>query len=144
MALAALGLFVFQLKTTPYQNMQINKRWRYGVNARIGTRPTCQFIGPDNDDITLSGSLYPELTGGKISLVVLEMMAESGKAWSFLDGDGNIYGMFVIEEISQNKSYFFANGAARKIDFTLKLKRADSSLSAVFGDLSQQLAGMLT
>ncbi|WGL97198.1 phage tail protein [Arsenophonus sp. aPb] len=144
MALAALGLFVFQLKTTPYQNMQINKRWRYGVNSRIGTRPTCQFIGPDNDDITLSGSLYPELTGGKVSLVVLEMMAESGKAWSFLDGDGNIYGMFVIEEISQNKSYFFANGAARKIDFTLKLKRADSSLSAVFGDLSQQLAGILS
>ncbi|WGL95300.1 phage tail protein [Arsenophonus nasoniae] len=144
MALAALGLFVFQLKTTPYQTMQVNKRWRYGVNSRVGTRPSCQFIGPDNDDITLSGSLYPELTGGKISLIVLEMMAESGKAWSFLDGDGNIYGMFVIEEISQDKSYFFANGAARKIDFTLKLKRADSSLSAVFGDLSQQLAGILS
>ena len=34
MALAALGLFVFQLKNTPYQTMQINKRWRYGVNSR--------------------------------------------------------------------------------------------------------------
>ena len=109
----------------------------------IGTRPVCQFIGLDNDDITLFGSLYSKLTGGKTSLVTLELMAESGKAWSFLDGDGNIYGMFIIEEISQSKSYFFANGAARKIEFTLKLKPADSSLSAVFGDLSQQLAAIL-
>ncbi|PAV09400.1 hypothetical protein CBG25_02930, partial [Arsenophonus sp. ENCA] len=65
-----------------------------------------------------------------------------GKAWPFLDGEGNIYGMFVIEEISQSKSLFFADGAPRKIEFTLKLKRVDDSLSAMFGDLSEQIKGL--
>ncbi|WGM04002.1 phage tail protein [Arsenophonus nasoniae] len=142
MPMAALGLFVFQLKTAPYQTLQINRRWRYGFNSRLGIRPAFQFIGLDNDDITLSGSLYPELTGGRLSLIALEAMAESGKAWPFLDGEGNIYGMFVIEEISQSKSLFFADGAPRKIEFTLKLKRVDESLSAMFGDLNEQMKGL--
>lgn len=139
MAMAALGLFVFHLRTTPYQRMQINKKYRYGFNHRVGKRPAFQFIGADSDDITLSGSLFPSLTGGKLSLLALESMAETGKAWSLIDGSGTIYGMYVIEEITQAKSEFFDDGAARKIDFTLKLKRTDESLSEMFGDLSQQL-----
>lgn len=139
MAMAALGLFVFQLNTTPYQMMQINQKYRYGVNNRVGKRPAVQFIGLDNDDITLSGTLLPSLTGGKLSLLVLEQMAETGRAWSLIDGTGNIYGMFVIEEITQSKSEFFVDGAPRKIDFTLKLKRTDESLTEMFGDLNQQL-----
>ncbi|HGN1704795.1 TPA: phage tail protein [Providencia rettgeri] len=139
MAMAALGLFVFQLNTTPYQMMQINQKYRYGVNNRVGKRPAVQFIGLDNDDITLSGSLFPSLTGGRLSLLVLEQMAETGKAWSLIDGSGTIYGMFVIEEITQSKSIFFDDGSARKIDFTMKLKRTDESLSQMFGDLGQQL-----
>ncbi|WP_272573300.1 phage tail protein [Providencia sp. PROV259] len=139
MAMAALGLFVFQLNTTPYQMMQINQKYRYGVNNRVGKRPAVQFIGLDNDDITLSGTLLPSLTGGRLSLLVLEQMAETGRAWSLIDGTGNIYGMFVIEEITQSKSEFFVDGAPRKIDFTLKLKRTDESLSEMLGDLNQQL-----
>lgn len=139
MAMAALGLFVFQLNTTPYQMMQINQKYRYGVNNRVGKRPAVQFIGIDNDDITLSGTLLPSLTGGRLSLLVLEQMAETGRAWSMIDGTGNIYGMFVIEEITQSKSEFFVDGAPRKIDFTLKLRRTDESLSEMLGDLNQQL-----
>lgn len=142
MAMAALGLFVFQLNTTPYQMMQINQKYRYGVNNRVGKRPSVQFIGLDNDDITLSGTLLPSLTGGRLSLLVLEQMAETGRAWSLIDGTGNIYGMYVIEEITQSKSEFFVDGAPRKIDFTLKLKRTDESLSEMLGDLNQQLNDM--
>lgn len=142
MAMAALGLFVFQLNTTPYQMMQINQKYRYGVNNRVGKRPAVQFIGLNNDDITLSGTLLPSLTGGRLSLLVLEQMAETGRAWSLIDGTGNIYGMYVIEEITQSKSEFFVDGAPRKIDFTLKLKRTDESLSEMLGDLNQQLNDM--
>ena len=119
--------------------MQINQKYRYGVNNRVGKRPAVQFIGLDNDDITLSGTLLPSLTGGRLSLLVLEQMAETGRAWSLIDGTGNIYGMYVIEEITQSKSEFFVDGAPRKIDFTLKLKRTDESLSEMLGDLNQQL-----
>ncbi|ETS31801.1 phage tail protein [Photorhabdus temperata] len=141
--MAALGLFVFMLKTTPYQNLQHQQSWRHAFNSRIGMRPAWQFLGPDNDTMTLSGTLHPEITGGRLSLMVLQVMADSGKAWSFLDGNGTIYGMFVIESIDQTKTEFMSNGAARKIDFTLTLRRVDSSLGEMFGDLQGQFS-MLT
>ncbi|OKP03939.1 phage tail protein [Xenorhabdus eapokensis] len=137
--MAALGLFVFMLKTTPYQNLQHQQSWRYGFNNRIGVRPAFQFIGPNNDTITLSGSLYPEITGGRLSLLALQLMADSGKAWSFLDGQGTIYGMFIIESIDQTKTEFFVDGAAKKIDFTVTLRRVDENLGEMFGDLNKQL-----
>ncbi|PHM69253.1 phage tail protein [Xenorhabdus kozodoii] len=142
--MAALGLFVFMLKTTPYQSLQHQQSWRFGFNNRIGARPAFQFMGPNNDTITLSGTLYPEITGGRLSLLALQLMADSGKAWSFLDGHGTIYGMFIIESIDQTKTEFFVDGAARKIDFTVTLRRVDENLGQMFGDLSTQLGAVKT
>lgn len=134
----ALGMFVFMLQTVPYQDFQHQMAWRHPSNARIGLRPVCQFLGPEEESITLSGVLYPELTGGKASLMALQLMAETGKAWSLIEGNGAIHGMFVIESLSRTKSIFFSDGSARKIEFTLTLKRTDESLKEMFGDLSQQ------
>lgn len=134
----ALGMFVFMLQTVPYQDFQHQMAWRHPSNARIGLRPISQFLGPDKESITLSGVLYPELTGGKVSLMALQLMAETGKAWSLIEGSGAIHGMFVIESLSRTKSIFFSDGSARKIEFTLTLKRTDESLKEMFGDLSQQ------
>lgn len=134
----ALGMFVFMLQTVPYQDFQHQMAWRHPSNARFGLRPVSQFLGPDEESITLSGVLYPELTGGKASLMALQLMAETGNAWSLIEGNGAIHGMFVIENLSRTKSLFFSDGSARKIEFTLTLKRTDESLKEMFGDLSQQ------
>ncbi|WP_445495563.1 phage tail protein [Photorhabdus sp. SF281] len=142
--MAALGLFVFMLKTTPYQSLQHQQSWRYGFNNRVGARPAFQFMGPNNDTIILSGTLYPEITGGRLSLLALQLMAESGKAWSFLDGSGTIYGMFIIESIDQTKSEFFIDGTACKIDFTVTLRRVDDNLGEMFGDLRTQMTDLKT
>lgn len=109
-----LGLFVFQLRTVPYQQLQYQRNWRHVTNNRVNRRPTTQFLGPDNDQLTLSGVLMPEVTGGRLSLLALELMAEQGKAWPLIEGGGTIYGMYVIESLSQTKTEFFASGEARK------------------------------
>lgn len=137
-----LGLFVFMLKTVPYQELQHQRSWRFPTNNRVGYRPTAQFLGPDNDTVTLSGVLLPELTGGRLSLFALEQMAELGKAWPLLEGSGTIYGMFVVESLSQTKTEFFSNGACRRIEFTLTLKRVDESLGEMFGSLGEQLSSL--
>jgi phage protein U len=84
----------------------------------------------------------PEVTGGRLSLLALELMAEQGKAWPLIEGGGTIYGMYVIENLSQTKTEFFASGEARKIEFSLGLKRVDESLSEMFGSLSDQLSSL--
>ncbi|EBV5086687.1 phage tail protein, partial [Salmonella enterica subsp. enterica serovar Minnesota] len=98
-----------------------------------------QFLGVDEETITLSGELYPELTGGTLSLMTLQWMADTGKAWPLIEGTGFIYGMFVITSLSRTRTFFSPNGHASKIEFTLTLKRVDSSLKELFGDLGAQL-----
>ncbi|EKP1129147.1 MULTISPECIES: phage tail protein [Klebsiella] len=137
-----LGLFVFQLRTVPYQQLQYQRNWRHVTNNRVNHRPTTQFLGPDNDQLTLSGVLMPEVTGGRLSLLALELMAEQGKAWPLIEGGGTIYGMYVIESLNQTKSEFFSSGEARKIEFSLGLKRVDESLSEMFGSLNDQLSSL--
>lgn len=133
----ALGLFVFELSTTPYQDMQHKKAWRHPSSPKVGARPESQFLGPDEETIALSGVLYPELTGGEVSLAQLDQMADQGKAWPLISGSGYLYGLFVIESKDVSRSLFFADGTARRIEFTLNLKRADDNLVDTLGSLVQ-------
>ncbi|QUT15555.1 phage tail protein [Rahnella inusitata] len=138
-----LGLFVFQLQTVPYQTLQRAVDYRWPVNSRVGLRPLPQFLGVNEEKITLSGVLMPEITGGKLSLMVLNLMADEGKAWPLLEGSGTIYGMFVVNSVSETHTEHFSNGAARKIEFTLTLTRVDESLASMFGDMKAQADGLL-
>lgn len=121
--LMALGLFVFSLKTTPFQSHEHQLEWRHPTTSRVGQRPATQFLGPGDDSHTLSGELYPELTGGRISLRALRLMADTGKAWPLIEGGGWIHGLYVITSLRTTREVFFADGAARRIDFDLSLQR---------------------
>lgn len=138
----ALGLFVFGLPTVPYQQLQRQLAWRHPSNSRVGARPTAQFIGRGDETVTLSGVLYPEITGGRVSLAALEAMADTGKAWPLIEGTGLFYGLYVIEEQATTHSEFFPDGAPRKIEFTLKLKRTDDDPN-LLGTVSSQILGLL-
>ncbi len=102
----ALGLFVFMRQTLPYQTMQRDSTFRWPSNARMGKRNAFQYTGPENDTITISGELFPEITGGTLSLSAVRLMAEQGKAWPLIDGTGMIYGMFVINSVSETGTLF--------------------------------------
>lgn len=138
-----LGMFPFMLKTIPYQELQRVRSYRFPSNSRVGKSPSVQFAGLDNDKITLSGVLLPEFTGGRLSMLALETMADFGKAWPLIERSGYIYGMFVIESITETKTFFFDDGAARKIEFTINLKRTDDGLLDMLGSLSDSVAGLL-
>ncbi|UXY16716.1 phage tail protein [Chitiniphilus purpureus] len=121
----ALGMFVFGLRSVPYQELQRQLAWRHASTARVGLRPARQYLGKDDETITLSGVLLPQLTGGPASLAELETMGDEGAAWPLLDGEGHIYGLYVIESLQTTASLFFSDGTARRIEFSLVLKRID-------------------
>ncbi|EEG5496582.1 phage tail protein, partial [Salmonella enterica] len=101
------------------------------------------FLGEGETSIQLAGTLYPAITGGHISLLAVELMADEGRAWPLIEGTGKILGMYIIDKVSTTHAEFFSDGAARKIDFTLSLKRVDESLTAMFGDLNKQASELL-
>ena len=129
----ALGMFVFSLETLAYQEFQRQTEWRHGSTSRIGTNPARQYMGRGDDSITLPGVLLPALAGTQLSLDTLRTMADTGKAWPLVEGTGKIYGTWIIESLSETRTLFFRDGQARRIEFTLTLKRIDDGRVDLLG-----------
>lgn len=129
----ALGMFVFSLETLAYQEFQRQTEWRHGSTSRIGINPARQYLGRGDDSIALPGVLLPALAGTQLSLDTLRTMADTGKAWPLVEGTGKIYGTWIIESLSETRTLFFRDGQARRIEFTLTLKRIDDGRVDLLG-----------
>ena len=136
-----LGWFVFQRSTFAPQSQQNDRAWRHPGNPRVGARPAYQFTGPDDEITVLSGTLYPELTGGPVTLDLLNEMAATGQAFPMIQGDGVMRGYFVIERTSETLTEFFQDGATRKIEFTMNLKRVDDDENTLGNKLMGRAIG---
>lgn len=134
--LMALGMFVFQTRTVPYQQLQRTTQWRHASQSRVGDRPAYQFVGPGADTITLSGTLMPEFTGGRFDLDEIRYMADEGKAWPLVEGTGRQYGLWVITGVDETSSTFYRDGAAQKIEFTITLEHVDDQRTDLIGSLT--------
>lgn len=139
----ALGMFIFSLETLAYQELQRQTDWRHGPTSRIGTNPARQFLGRGEDTITLPGVLLSALAGTQLSLDTLRYMADTGKAWPLVEGTGKIYGVWVIESLSETRTLFFRDGAARRIEFNLVLKRIDDGRVDLLGSAIGAAGGIL-
>lgn len=121
----ALDTFVFSLPTLAYDQLQRSTSWRHPASERVGARAARQYVGPGDDTIRLSGLIAPELTGTPASLEVLRAMADDGRPYALVEGTGIVHGAFVIGDINEVRSLFFADGAARRIEFDMTLVRVD-------------------
>ncbi|WP_312679298.1 phage tail protein, partial [Escherichia coli] len=64
-------------------------------------------------------------------------------AWPLIEGTGSLHGWFVIESLNVTRSVFFRDGAARRIEFTLALKRVDPpKLGGLLGDIITMVDGL--
>jgi phage protein U len=127
-----LGPIRFAIDQAAYQQIQRTTQYSWASQNSLG-HPVMkhlglggasrQYIGPGEDSITLNGTLYPHFNGGPIQLILMRLSAGLGVALPLIDGSGLIMGRWLIESVSETKSEFFSDGAARKIEFNLSLKR---------------------
>lgn len=143
MALMAFGMFVFGLETAAYQDFQRQTEWRHGSTSRIGTNPARQYLGRGDETITLQGVLLPALAGTVLSLDTLRTMADTGKAYPLIEGTGRIYGVWVIDSLTEGRTIFFSDGAARRIEFSLSLKRIDDGRVDLLGSAISSAGNIL-
>lgn len=130
MHLMALGMFLFEMGTLPFDELQRKTDWQHASAARVGARDATQFVGPGQETISLSGSVYGELADGRVSIDDLRAMADDGEALPLVDGRGTIYGNFVITAIDERHAFLMADGAPRRIDFGIDLLRVDDPAPA--------------
>ncbi|KVN23548.1 oxidoreductase [Burkholderia pyrrocinia] len=127
----SLNQFVFSLATAPYRELKRQRGWKHATSARIGVRDASQFTGVGNDTITLSGSVAPDNGIGEIASVeALARMGDVGDAYVLVDGQGYVYGAYVIETLNITGTYHTKEGVPRKIEFDVTLKRVDDSALA--------------
>lgn len=94
----------------------------------MGRSAKWQYVGAGENQLTQGGLLYPEITGGNLSLGAVSTMAYIGLAWPLIDGVGSIYGMYVITGLQETHQEFDRYGKAKKIEFTLSLQRVGEDI----------------
>lgn len=124
-ALMALGMFQFDLSSAPFRELQRRSGWRHAFNSRVGARPAGQYLGPGDDQITLTGTIAYGVLARPGALDELRAMASEGVSWPLVGGDGEVFGAFVIEDVTETRRELFQDGTPRLSDFTLQLRRVD-------------------
>jgi phage protein U len=128
--LLAIGLFPFSIPTMVHDDLQRRASWKHATSQRIGARDATQFVGVGTETLSIRGTAYAELSDGRASLDELRAMADTGNAWSVVDGAGQVYGAFVIEGIDEGLKELGRDGTPRKIDFSIDLLRVDDEANA--------------
>jgi uncharacterized protein len=122
----SLGLFLFTLPTIVYQDLSHKIDVRFARGERIGAPDAFQFIGPGDETISLSGVTAHGINHPNASFALLRTLMREGKALPLIDGLGNMFGMYIIENIDRKKSNFRKFGQARTTDWAIDLQRVDN------------------
>lgn len=123
----SLGGFRFGLNTAAYQELSRSVEQRWSGQDRFGQLAALQYTGPGADTITLPGVIYPEFRGGLQQVERMRDLAGRGEPLSLITGTGRVLGRFVIERVEERQAIFAARGMARRIEFTLSLRRYDAT-----------------
>lgn len=122
--MAQLGDYQFALETSAFETLQRKTEYRWQSIARLGRRPAMQFMGAGEDTIELAGTIYPHFRGGLTQMAMMRAAAGDGKplplTYAF-ENAGQYAGRWCITSVTDNRSVFFRDGAARKIDFSISL-----------------------
>jgi len=132
-----LGTVAFSVETSAYEQLQRNTQFQWASQSRLGHPvfkhlgiggPAYQYIGPGDESINLNGTIFPQYKGGPLQISLIRLSAGLGIALPLIDGDGFIYGRWLIENVQETNSVFFSDGNPRKIDFSLVLKKYNEDL----------------
>lgn len=118
----ALGTFRFGMNRANYQTFTRAAAYRWAKQDRLGRAPALQFLGPDAEEITLEGTIYPHFKGGLRQIELMRLVARSGQPMMLVDGLGFVWDRWAITAVSETKSVFLAGGAPRKIEFSISLQ----------------------
>ena len=121
----ALGRYRFGIDRPSHQKLARNASYRHPSIPLVGTHPASQFTGPGDVKVQLSGVILPSFRGGLRQIDRMMADAERGTGLLMVDGMGWVGGRWVIEGISDQLAYFMRDGAPRKIDFRISLKRVE-------------------
>jgi uncharacterized protein len=128
LVMLALGAFRFGVSQSGYQSLSRTAAYRWEKLDRLGRAPALQYLGPDAQEITLEGVIYPHFKGGLRQIEFMRLLAGTGMSQMLVDGLGFVWDRWCVTSIEERKSVFMADGAPRKIEFTITLQAYGADL----------------
>ena len=122
LVMMALVSFRFGLSHGAYQQFSRSAGYRWNKVNRIGREPALQYAGPDTQDVTIEGVIYPHFKGGLRQVELMRLKAGAATPLMMVDGLGWVWKRWIIVRVEERKSYFLRDGAPRKIEFSLALQ----------------------
>ncbi len=121
--LMSWGLFVFGMESMAPDEYQRRRSWRHAATERFMARSARQYVGIGDDNVSLLGSLIPEVAGSFGSIETLAEMAGTGDPQPLVDGQGRQWGNYVLVNLDETGRNIIAGGIARWVDFAIDFER---------------------
>ncbi len=138
-----LGAYRFCISNAAYQTLARSTEYNWQEQQRLGADPAMQFVGGGGETMTLSGEIYPHFKGGLRQVTLMRAEAGMGVPLMLISGNGMAFGRWCITGISETQTFFLKDGTARKISFTLNLKKYGEEQQQGALGVVQQLVGAL-
>ena len=118
-----LGEFRFSLATAAPQSMDTQHGFSWSEQSVIGKDPSLEYVGNEATIKNLRGTIYPQFRGGLDQVDKMVAMGRKGKPMTLVTAKGVVLGDWVITSVGNVETVFDPTGTAKKIDFTISLKR---------------------
>lgn len=117
-----LGPFMFHSLSFGYNGLRRDLSTKWADVQTVGGLNRLQWTGGDDDTTQIDGVLFPHEFGGLAVLEGLRSAALSGTVLPLLTLAGNVYGLHVIEGISEDQTYHSRFGQPQMDVFSIQLK----------------------
>lgn len=119
----ALGEFRFSLATASPDSIQSNEGYSWAEQGVLNSAPSLQFVGLEAPTKSLRGRIFPQFRGGLAQLDKMREMGRKGQPLTMVNASGVVLGDWVIVSIDQAETLHDKDGNAKRLEFTLNLKR---------------------
>lgn len=139
--LMQLGVLTFEVYPFNADQVMRDTGADFAAKDVMSTRRSREFMGEADENIQITGRLFPERFGGLDGLETLDAMRASGIAQLLVRGDGKNMGWFLIERVNERSGFLDREGVGRLIDFSINIVKAKApSASALEALLVRLLA----
>lgn len=123
--LYALGSVVFEVAPLNVDQVERSSGADFAEKPILGRRPGFEFMGPQAQELTFQGKLFPEAQGGEEEWRELEQIQSTGAAQHLMRGDGLVMGWFLVVGLRETGRFLNGQGVPRMIEFEIRLREGD-------------------
>ncbi|MFT0892963.1 phage tail protein [Pseudochelatococcus sp. G4_1912] len=123
----SLGPYAFEAHGFGYTDVTRNLDTSWASIEVVDRFEALQWTGPKSEGMSIRGVLFPHEFGGDASLEGLRAAAISGEPLMLVSLDGGIFGMQVINGISEDRAFMDHLGRPRKNAWSIDLRRYEEA-----------------